>query len=154
MLIKNDLFSVKRSTDSQVVVFKAYSEGNGLHVYSVIRDVVTGVERDVPVLADKLLFGMDIKTERPFVFTINALPNRPIRLHVKKRSEDAIIAKTTICEKEARITSVFVEFESGKLGISGLSSITLYGIHKREEIEEKIDVSQFSGLASMLSMFS
>ena len=141
----NELFYIERSSDQDVVVYRALRKGNVL--YSPFIDIYQSntkdrtYRKDIPENMRNTYFGATVTPSgKTYNMIISAMPSKPITLHLKKTG--TVIAKTTVNGKEARIHKIRVQIDN-MIGIPTVRSLTIHGEHKKKMYTESMDISEF-----------
>ena len=164
LLPKQTLFYVERSFDTDLVVYEAVRSGNVLlapfvDLYWTNMDNMMKREA-VSQKAQDMFFGFQIKKEgTKYKICIAALPSKVITLHLKKSG--AVIPKAIIDGKESTVLRIYVQCTTPKVGIPTVSSLTIYGEHKKlpvseevvvtDEMREQFDITSFGFIASLIN---
>jgi hypothetical protein len=144
ILGNSTLFYIERSLDREIVAYEAVRKGSILShpfvdVYWTNSERL-GKRESVGDRAKELFFGIEVKkTENKYKMFIASLPTKIITLHLKKSG--AVVAKTVIDGKEAKVIKIFVNMDSTALGLPMVTSLTVYGEHKKRIVQEEIEIT-------------
>lgn len=84
-----------------------------------------------------LFFGVSIIKEGiRYKMRMKSFPDKCVTLHLKKSG--AVVAKTSISGKEAKIEYIRIYVQKNFLGFPKITSCTVYGVHKKLNIQEHI----------------
>ena len=145
VLGQSTLFYIERSLDREIVVYEANRKGNILsHPFVDVYWTNTGLLSKRESVSDKakeLFFGVKVKKDNSkYKMYISSLPSKIITLHLKKSGK--VIAKSVVNGKEAKIYKIYVKIEkSTTLGIPVVTSLTVYGEHKKRLVSEEMEIT-------------
>lgn len=145
VLGQSTLFYIERSLDRDIVVYEANRKGNILsHPFVDVYWTNTGLLSKREPVSDKakeLFFGVKVKTDNSkYKMYISSLPSKIITLHLKKSGK--VVAKSVVNGKEAKIYKIYVKIEnSTTLGIPVVTSLIVYGEHKKRLVSEEMQIT-------------
>jgi hypothetical protein len=144
VLGKNCLFYVERSIDREIVVYEAKRDGTVLNspfVDNYWTNINLLHKREaVSKRANSLFFGVEVKKQKhQYKMYIYAIPTKIITLHLKKSGKT--VAKSIINGKEAKIFKIYVNIENSSSLIPVVTSLTIYGEHKKRIVSEEIKIT-------------
>ena len=138
------LFTVSRSIDDDLVVYKAVRHGNSLiepfvDTYWTKKKNLKSQE-SMSDKAKRMFFMPTVKLfPEGYRLVVKALPDRVLTLHLKKSGK--VLAKGIISGKQARIENVHVEVSTEASLLPKVEYVLITGTHKHEQISEKVPVS-------------